>query len=791
MSRHHVVLGCLVAATGASALIVEQAFEKLLSTVVGSSAEAGALVLSCTFAGLSLGGVGYGRFAHRARTPLGVYVGVEALVGVAALALAIGLAGAQSLAARLVVAAGDHRSLVFATRLIVASLWILPPTIAMGASYPAVVGVLERLAGERREAVPRSMARFYALNVMGAALGAFGGPYLLFPRFGIDGALLAVAGSQALVVIAGLVIARDFPRRLGAPVAPRASRAPLPRLLAALAVGSGFLVFGLEVLWLHLIGAVLGMAVYAFAILLTVVLLGLFAGGVLASRERHRPWVLPGTLLLSSVAVLTTGALWDRAPRWILILGKDVDSFAGGEVVRFAIAGVLVGVPSVCLGTIYPSLFRSPAFPRSEGDRHAGRLGALNAVGSVAGALVTGFVLIPSIGSERTSRLLGALPSLFALALARRSLPWAGRPATTLVLVLAALFTFGLAAFLPPWNRLDLTAGTNVYFTRGFVTESTRLLRFTEDFAGGFTTVVASGRTKTLLTNGKFQGNDAGEVIEQIAFGLVPAALVTGRDRALVIGLGTGQTARVVAAAGFGSIDIAEISPGIREAARHEFALTNDGIVDDPRVFFHLEDGRNFLLRSRTRYDLVTIETTSVWFAGASNLYSREMYRLIREHLRPGGVLQQWVQFHHLSPDDVQGILATLRAELPHVTLWRLGSQGCMVASDAPIAIRPEAVAQLEASSEMAELLSIVERRRGITLKALGDRLLLDGTAVDRLAEDAATRGLRLTTDGNRHVEYSTPRHNLEKTRHADRVMDRLLESVDPAQREATRARFR
>ena len=247
--------------------------------------------------------------------------------------------------------------------------------------------------------------------------------------------------------------------------------------------------------------------------------------------------------------------------------------------------------------------------------RHAGRLGALNALGSVAGALVTGFVLIPRIGSERTSRLLGALPSLFALALAPR----------TRVVPFAAVATFGLAAVLPSWNQLDLTSGTNVYFTRAFVKDSTRLLRFTEDFVGGFTTVVASGKTKTLLTNGKFQGNDAGEVIEQIAFGLVPAALVAGRDHALVIGLGTGQTARVVAAAGFESIDVAEISPGIRDAARHEFALTNDGIVDDPRVFFHLEDGRNFLLRSRTRYDLVTIETTSVWFAGASNLYSREM----------------------------------------------------------------------------------------------------------------------------------------------------------------------
>ena len=790
--------------TGASAIVFEQAFEKLISTVIGSSTQAGAVVLSSFFAGLAIGGLGYPRLSRRFRSPLLIYASLEGCVGVAALVFALEFSPIQSSAAALVHAAGDRRLVLLFARLLVAALWILPPAIAIGATFPASVGALEALAGSDHPNGRQRLVRLYALNVFGAAIGALFGPYVLFARFGIDGGLLVIAGIEAVVVAAMVTLARrraSFERAgesttVNEEADEETASAPATRglrILVALAGGSGFLLFSLEVLWLHLIGVTLGTSVYSFAIMLTLVLLGLFGGATLVSAgqtgeaRRHPAWVLPCALLASSVVVLSTGALWDRVPLWIVALGANSTSFAEGEVVRFAIAAVVIGAPSLFLGMLYPALFRDPLFPRVHADRYAGQLAAVNALGSIVGALVTAFVLIPSVGSERSLRALAMIPALLALPLVWRTPSF---PAS----LVAALASGALTLFIAPWNRLDLTSGTNVYFRRAFVFESSRLLGFFEDAAGGMTTVVAidngSTTTTTLLTNGKFQGNDSGEVVEQISFGLVPAVLGRGRDAALVVGLGTGQTARVVAAAGYRNIDIAEISPGIRQAARREFGSTNGGILDDPRVSFHLEDGRNFLLRSNRDFDLVSIETTSVWFAGAANLYSREMYRLIRAHLRPRGLLQQWVQFHHASADDVQGIIATLRAELPYVSLWVLGSQGCLVASDAALAIDPEAIATLEAAPEMHDTLAAL-RRRSLTLATLGDRLLLDALAVDRLAADAGARGLTLTTDANRHVEYSTPRHNLERREHATDVVARLVEFVEPSRRDATRARFR
>ncbi len=810
-------LGVVFVVTGASALIVEQAFEKLLSTVVGSSTQAGAIVLAVYFGGLSLGGLFYARLARRFRSPLALYAALEAVVGVAALLLGVFFAETQAASTWMVQLAGENGAAVFVVRIFVAALWILPPTVAMGATYPAVVSALEKLGAKRGEGAKdrlgTAMARIYAANLLGAAAAAFVGPYFAFPILGMTGALLAVAGMQAMVVAAALGLARlagsPVTAAVGAPAttpAPRAPHAPLSTLfshegfslLATMAIISGFVIFALEVLWIHLIGATLGMSVYAFAMMLTLVLLGLFAGGALVSlvspRRKAQPaWMLPAFAALASAVTLAFGTLWDQAGRWLLALGSDAVTFAGGELVRFQIALGLVFVPSVVLGLIYPSLFKSRLFPTADASRAAGVLAAVNAGGSILGALVAGFFLLPVVGSEPSLRALAVAPGLLALPLlASRACRDAVRRWLLPAFAAAGVALVLVAIFAPRWDRLALTSGVNVYFRPAFVLKgASRLLSWFEDSAGGITTVVATKtqrgvETRTLLTNGKFQGNDSGEVPDQIAFGLVPAALVAARDRALVIGLGTGQSANVLNSAGFAHVDIADISPGMGHAARKFFGHINGEVLEDPKVAFHLEDGRNFLLRTEQRFDVISIELTSIWFAGAANLYSREFYRMARQRLAPGGVLQQWVQFHHAAPEEVASVLATVRAEFPTATLWVLNSQGLIIASEASHAITPAVKKQLAAEPRMRSLLGVLERLRGVTLENLSESLLLDEADVTRLAATVT----RLNTDANRYLEYATPRHNLERFNHQALVLETLLSFVDPHEKAVRTEKF-
>src|SRR5258705_3640163 len=118
-----------------------------------------------------------------------------------------------------------------------------------------------------------------------------------------------------------------------------------------------------------------------------------------------------------------------------------------------------------------------------------------------------------------------------------------------------------------PWNRAQLTSGTNVYFGRTFVGPDAELRFWHEDAQGGVTTVVdvptAAAPVRVLLTNGKFQGNDGDEIPAQTGFALVPLAVTPGRERVLVIGAGTGHTAHVLWSAGVHDVEVAEIAEGI------------------------------------------------------------------------------------------------------------------------------------------------------------------------------------------------------------------------------------
>lgn len=802
---HIPLFGALFVITGATGLLVEQAFEKLLTTVVGSSTTAGSLVLSTYFVGLAIGGLAYGRLTSFLPRPARIYGLVEGLVGAYALAVALLAQPLLSGSAALIHLGGGSEALTFLLRLLVACLWILPPTICMGASFPAIVAVLRGRFVERGSSI---LAVFYSLNLLGAMLSSVVGPYLLFAELGLIGTLFAVVGLQTCVVLGIVALERSASKvtEMASPQSPQ-SRRLAPRIrhfvaspgvppLLATAFVSGVVVFGAEVVWLHLMGVTLGMSVYTFGNMLSIVLASLFLGGALVSFIAGKsptlpPIVMPIALLVAGAMMGVTSQMWDEIPIRILEHADAVDGFFAGELVRVRLATEVTLPAAVALGVVYPLLLRLPAFSRSEPDVAAGVLGAVNAVGSMVGALGVTALLIPSIGSDGTLLLLACTPVALAVVwsfVLARSAAAAAEPTRRSPLAYAA---FGLAfvastalATRPmEWSPIRLTAGTNVYFSTSFAKPTSEIVYWHEDTEGGITTVVTEPEKPglaTLLTNGKFQGNNSGETVDQTAFALIPCAVTKNRDRALVIGLGTGHSAAVARAAGFAALDVVDISRGIEGAARTVFSELNRHVLDDPRVRFVHEDGRNHLLRTPERYDVVSMELSSVWFAGVGNLYSREFYDLVKTRLAPQGVMQQWVQLHHISPDEVISAIATLRDVFPYVTLWSLHNQGVLVASMEPHDVQPDVIASMHANPQLTRDLARLERLPNGGIDHLAAYRILDAEATTRLLEHARATGIPLNTDARRFLEYWTPRHNLERVNHGELVMEKLMALTTP-----------
>jgi spermidine synthase len=756
------VLALLFTLTGCTALLAEQAFEKLLSTLLGASTPAAATVLAVYFAGLTLGGILAGRWCRSSARPLRLYAVLELCVGFWALVLYLSFDRLIPFFAPLLALGVNRFWVLQCLRVFVAACWILPATVPMGASFPAVVHALEQLSVPQRG---RAMARFYSFNLAGAIVGAVIGPFIVFPYWGVDGALLLTFVVNLVVGFTSFALSRKpAPPKQSAEEDANTSDTPLPRLILAVAFASGFLFFALEVTWTHLIGAVLGNSIYAFAAMLAVVLLGLGLGGAYTAARSSSHQTIPtselGNLLLCTAVVLALmNGRWPDVPQALAALGARVVTFGMAEFLRWLLATAMLLLLAMLLGMVYPTLFRLEIFPSRQQGKFTGRMVAANAIGCIAGALVTGFGLISWIGAERTLAVLTT--SILFLGLVILFVYRTHQSKARMILLAAA--TVGALAIQPPWNRLHLTSGRHVYFRQAEVSANTDLKSFHEDAFGGITTVVdnpVSGDSnhvksvRTLLTNGKFQGNDGSEMEAQTGFALVPILFVPTFHDALVIGLGTGRTAHVVDALGFDSVDVAEIAPGVVQAARRYFNHINGAILDDPHVHVFLEDGRNLLLLRPKQYDLITIELTSVWFAGAANLYSEQFYRLARSRLKPTGILQEWIQLHHIGNNELLTVIGTLRRVFPHVSMWVVGGQGILVASTSPQLIQP---ASLDALQKHGSMIGWDVDELKDNLRNLMSCRLLAPEDVSSLVE---SRAITLNTDRNRRLEYFTPRYN-------------------------------
>ena len=756
--------------SGLTGLVYEVVFERELALLFGSTARASITVLAVYMSGLALGAFFGGRLTDRVRKPLRFYALAEAGVGVICLLAPYLFDLADGL--YLWLAANQEGGHAFSTgtetaiQVACGSLVVLLPAVLMGTTMP----LLAKHATTRLTAVRRNVALLYSANTLGAACGTLLAAYWAIATLGIDGSLRLATLINFAVAGAALLLARS-----SAPLTPPPAKAKarltlgggfgVSLLLAAF--GVGFICFALEVTWVHLLAVVAGTSVYAFGLMLFAFLAGLGLGSILISRwpiaEHLGPARLAASLLALGACVLILLPLWDKIPPHFGLYGqvRFADTFAQREFVRFAVCFGMMFVPTLLIGMIFPQLVSLSARSVDSLGRHLGLVSFSNTLGNIVGAIGAGLLLIPFLGSYRSIQLLG----LAALVLGIGMALWSpGRPRRWLLALGSGGLLLGLIALPAGWNLSALTMGTNVYFAYQPFGE---LVELRESLDGGMSTIARierDGRSvTTMLTNGKFQGDDHHEMGAQAHFALYPLLHCQARERALVIGLGTGVTARVLAEAGFGQVMVAELSEDLVDLAKRYFAHVNGQVLTRASTITHVTDGRNLLKVRPESYDLISMEVSSIWFAGAANLYNQEFYQLARSRLKPAGVLQQWIQLHHISPEDIASILATLRSVFPHVHLYWGGAQGVLVASANPLELDWEYLHGLEAQPSLAKIRALMP---GDSLLPLAGELLLSSEGIDRYLLAIAARGAEspssmISTDRNRRLEYSTPKGNV------------------------------
>ncbi|HEV8631882.1 MAG TPA: fused MFS/spermidine synthase, partial [Thermoanaerobaculia bacterium] len=170
--------------------------------------------------------------------------------------------------------------------------------------------------------------------------------------------------------------------------------------------------------------------------------------------------------------------------------------------------------------------------------------------------------------------------------------------------------------------------------------------------------------------NGKTDGHARLDASTQVMAPLVGALLHPAPKSALVIGLGTGSSAGWLAAVpGMERVDVVELEPAVVRVAR-DCAPTNHEVLTDPRVHLTIGDGREMLLTSDRRWDVIFSEPSNPYRAGIASLFTTEFYRAAAERLAPGGFFLQWLQAYEIDAEVVASVYTSLGAVFPSVETW-------------------------------------------------------------------------------------------------------------------------
>ncbi len=690
----------LLFGSGFCALVYQVAWLRLLRLVFGSSTAAQAAVVAIFMAGLGFGALLLGRRADRSHNPIAMYARLELGITLAAaaspfLVLAVravylGLGGTAGL--------GDVGGNLL--RLTLSALVLGIPTFLMGGTLPAVARAASELSEQTQDTGRRYLGILYGSNTLGAVLGALCTTLWSLEVLGIRKSIWAAAAINGLVVVLASHLANrrgDRPPASSLPESSAGDEATLPEkggllssiqglpfiLPAAAVVGGVFLL--MELVWYRMLSPLLGGSSYTFGLILAVALLGLGLGSLLygSGSTQRRPGLsaFATTCALEAVLLMIPFAMGDSLAMFASVLQGLRDlGFVGLIVTWLTVISVVVLPAALVSGYQFPLLISILGNDDRRIGREVGLCYGWNTAGAILGSVVGGFGIIPVLSAPGTWRasavallLLATIASVLALRDAQRH----GKPVTALLLGLVGLLllcTPGPSAF---WRHSPIGLGmleVDFQDRNGFkdsIHAHNRNLRWEAD---GRESSVALDDTNgwTFIVNGKSDGSARGDAATMVMSGLLPAALHPAPRTVLVIGHGTGTTAGWLAQVeGIERVDVVEIEPAILEVAE-ACRDVNFDVPDDPKVNVIIGDGREHLLTSEERYDIIFSEPSNPYRAGIASLFSQEFYNGVQDRLKEGGIFVQWFQGYHVDPELVRTAYATIASAFSVVETWKV-----------------------------------------------------------------------------------------------------------------------
>lgn len=676
----------LFVGSGCAALIYEIVWLQLLQLVIGSSAISLGVLLGTFMGGMCLGSLLLPRFIGAEQHPLRIYAYLELGIGAFGLLILFGM----PLFSIAYTAVGTTGMVGLTLRAVAAGICLLPPTLLMGATLPAISRWVK--------STPEGMSWlgfFYGGNIAGGVLGCLLAGFYLLRVHDMAIATYVAVVLNLLVAAIALALASRTAYEGSDPnqtrVKPRSDRGqtPVPGAWAIyIAIGlSGLTALGSEVLWTRTLSLLFGATTYTFSLILAVFLLGLGLGSSIGSAiagKSARPRLALGwcQLLLCAAMAWTSYMTTESLPYWPI--NPSINATTDGIWYTFQldfVRAMWAMLPAAMLwGASFPLALASVVERGKDPGRLVGGVYAANTLGAIAGAVGGSLLLTIWLGSQRSQQAMIIVSAISALLVLDAALVETDTKKGRLSLAGTLLLAGAMAGAV-------LLART----VHGVPPDLVAYGRYAATRAGeGDVIYVGEGWNAsvavTRLSNGVLNYHNAGKVQAssepqdmrlQRMLGHLTTLIPKNPENALVIGCGAGVTAGAVSIdPAVKKLTIAEIEPLVPNVVSKYFSDHNFSVVTNPKTHIHIDDARHYLMTTREQFDAITSDPLDPWVKGAAMLYSREFFETVKKRLKPGGVVTLFVQLYESNTEAVKSEVATFLEAFPNGMVFGNTNEG-------------------------------------------------------------------------------------------------------------------
>ncbi|MCD6495832.1 MAG: fused MFS/spermidine synthase [Candidatus Aenigmarchaeota archaeon] len=433
------------------------------------------------------------------------------------------------------------------------------------------------------------------------------------------------------------------------------------RPLIIVAVLSGMAALIYEISWVRPIQFVLGSTIYTISVIFSSFMLGLSLGSIISPKLVKRFGSPERLLIITEIGIALSAVLMTASvgllPSAYSLIAQVYENFVSFSALSLLLVFGFLLVPTTLMGITWP-LFVELYKKGGKGER-IGMLYSANNLGSIAGALLTGFVLIASVGVTFSIAVAAILNGIAALLLAfsctKKLIPLAaaGLVATVLISPFASydpVYMYRNSFYRPLLDEATTTHSMDVLFHKEGMYATVDVLE-------------EGGSVRSLLINGKGQGGTSvTDMRVNYLLAYLGLLLTDNPENALIVGLGTGTTAGQLSA----NVDtkVVEIEPVILETVGY-FSSVNRDVM--PNIDLVIDDGRKYLLSTDETFDIIIPEPSDPWQDFSGMLFSKEFFDIASGHMSDDGVFIQWVPIYEMSPSDFRSFYATFASVFPHI----------------------------------------------------------------------------------------------------------------------------